>query len=239
MSQISGTLGRIAAITRFPVKSMAGERLEEAEFDWQGLEGDRQYAFVKRGDRSRFPWLTGRDVSAMVLCRARYADPAAPRTAAVTVSTPAGDWPFDHPALSDWLEEQFGRPIDLIQLGIGAYDAMPVSVLTTATLAALERKHGSPLDPRRFRANIVVESDAREGNWAGHRLRLGGEENAAELQMAGLAPRCAMVTIDPDTAVRDAGVLRTVAQAFDNRVACYASIARPGLARIGDEVLLT
>ena len=232
-------LGRIVAITRFPVKSMAGERLEEAELDWQGIEGDRQYAFVKRGDRTRFPWLTGRDVSAMVRCRACYADPAAPRTAAVRVSTPAGAWPLHDPALAGWLEAQAGRPVELIQLGIGAYDAMPVSVLTTATVAELHEKHGATINPRRFRANILVESDAREGDWAGRRLRLGAREDAAALQMADLAPRCAMVTIDPDTAERDPGVLRTVAKAFGNRIACYASIARPGRARVGDEVLLS
>lgn len=64
----------------------------------------------------------------------------------------------------------------------------------------------------------------------------GVEAGGAELLIAYGAPRCAMITIDPDTAKRDAQVLRTVAQRFGNAFTMYASIARPGVLREGDEV---
>jgi len=32
---------RVAEIWRYPVKSMAGERLNRARIDWLGIEGDR------------------------------------------------------------------------------------------------------------------------------------------------------------------------------------------------------
>ena len=89
------------------------------------------------------------------------------------------------------------------------------------------------LDPRRFRTNIVVESGAPEGDWPGRRIRFG---EGAALLLADPAPRCAMVTIDPDTADRDPRVLRTVARHFDAAFATYASVATPGIARIGDPV---
>jgi hypothetical protein len=63
MSESAGSssrvVGRVAGLWRFPVKSMAGEQLDEAELGWHGLAGDRRWAFV-RGDtpRSGFPWLT-------------------------------------------------------------------------------------------------------------------------------------------------------------------------------------
>ena len=227
-------VGHVAAITRYPVKSMAGEPREVAEIDWQGMEGDRQYAFVKRDDATRFPWFTGRDLSELVLYRALYENAADPRRSRLTVTTPDGDCrPIGSPALRERLERVSGRELALIQLGSGTYDAMPLSVVSTASFAALDAAHGAPVDRRRFRANIVIKSDTRESEWDGGQVRFG---NGATLLLAAAAPRCAMVTIDPDTADRDPRVLRTVAKAFGNAFTTYASVARPGGVGMGDEV---
>ena len=51
-------IGHVEAIFRYPVKSMAGERLEVANLGWHGLEGDRRLAFRRIDDRGGFPWLT-------------------------------------------------------------------------------------------------------------------------------------------------------------------------------------
>lgn len=44
-------VGRIAALHRYPVKSMRGESLAQARVGWHGLEGDRCYAFVRAAHR--------------------------------------------------------------------------------------------------------------------------------------------------------------------------------------------
>lgn len=228
---------RVAEITRYPVKSMAAERRTSVEIDWQGIEGDRQYGFVRRGNATRFPWLTGRDCSELVRYRPRFDDPERPRTSPVMVETPDGRrLRLDEPSLREELEARSGVAVDLLQLGIGAYDLMPVSLVTTASLTRLDRLHGSGLDRRRFRTNIVIESDRYEEDWQGQRLRLGSGDDAAVLLLAYLAPRCAMVTIDPDTAERDPRVLRTVARECGNAFTMYASVARPGRVREGDAV---
>src|SRR6266568_3310523 len=51
-------IGQVEAIFRYPVKSMAGERLEVANLGWHGLDGDRRLAFRRMDDRSEFPWLS-------------------------------------------------------------------------------------------------------------------------------------------------------------------------------------
>ncbi len=51
-------IGHVEAIFRYPVKSMAGERLEEAQLGWHGLYRDRRMAFRRIDDRGGFPWLT-------------------------------------------------------------------------------------------------------------------------------------------------------------------------------------
>jgi uncharacterized protein YcbX len=66
------TVGKIASLWRFPVKSMQGEKLGEMEFDGRGALGDRAYALIDRE--------TGKVVSAksvklfpeMLLCSAAY-----------------------------------------------------------------------------------------------------------------------------------------------------------------------
>jgi uncharacterized protein YcbX len=232
-------VGHVAGLHRYPVKSMAGEQLTLAEVDWQGIEGDRQYAFVRKANGTRFPWLTARDVPAMLLHRARFADPAAPKTSAVLVETPDGaELPLHDTLLHGNLEAAAGETVGLLQVARGIYDAMPISIVTTASHAQVEARHGSALDPRRFRANVIVESALPVSEWQGLRLAFGNGGDGAIVQMADPIPRCVLITIDPDTGAKDPRVLRTVAQAFGNAYGVYASPARPGLIRAGDPVRL-
>ena len=41
---ISGDVGSVATLWRFPVKSMAGEQLQDVEVTERGVLGDRAYA---------------------------------------------------------------------------------------------------------------------------------------------------------------------------------------------------
>ena len=170
-----------------------------------------------------------------MLHQARFADPDKPKTAPVEVTAPDG-WRglATDPELAERLAGAAGAPVALMQLAIGAYDSMPVSVVTTAAHSRLEAAHGGPLDLRRFRANIVIDSDLLQDEWAGRRLAFG--EQGAELLVTDGIPRCAMVTIDPDSGERDPGVLRTIAQQFGNRYGAYAAPARKGLIALGDAV---
>lgn len=232
-------VGHVRALNRFPVKSMAGEQLTVAELDWQGIEGDRQYAFVRAANGTRFPWLTGREVPAMALHRARFEDPNRPKTSAVTVETPDGaSLSLHDPMLKAHLEAAAREPAALIQVARGCYDSMPVSIQTSAGHAALEAAHGCALDIGRFRINVIVESDLPATEWQGRRLAFGDDENGAMVQCADPIVRCVMVTIDPETGTKEPRVMRTVAQAFGNTYGIYAGPARPGLIRIGDAVRL-
>ncbi len=230
-------VGHVRALNRFPVKSMAGERLTTAEVDWQGIEGDRQYAFVRAASRTRFPWLTAREVPAMVLHRARFEDPARPKTSAVIVETPDGAITTLHdPLLKAHLEMAAGEPASLIQVARGCYDSMPISIQSGAGHAALEAAHGTALAIDRFRINVIVDSDLPASEWQGQRLAFGNDEDGAVVQCADPIQRCVIVTIDPMTGTKEPRVLRTVAQGFGNAYGIYAGPARPGLIRLGDVV---
>lgn len=233
-------VGTVVALRRYPVKSMRAEALDRAELRRTGLAGDRQYAFVKDAGRPHFPWLTGRDIPALVLHAARYLDPADPDRSPVLVRTPDGDeLALDDPALAARFSAAVGDGVRLRRPDAGAFDAMPVSVLTTALADRVARAHGAAVAPGRFRANVLIEplpGAPPEEEWAGAGLMFG--DGAARLRAECPIPRCAMVTLDPDTAAKDPAVLRTVARRFGNEVGLYCAVERPGAVAVGDPVAL-
>ncbi|NEQ42308.1 MAG: hypothetical protein F6K00_01610 [Leptolyngbya sp. SIOISBB] len=60
-------VGEVEALFRYPVKSMAGEVLEEADLGWHGLEGDRRLAFRRISDRHGSPWLKASKLPELIL----------------------------------------------------------------------------------------------------------------------------------------------------------------------------
>jgi uncharacterized protein YcbX len=234
--------GRVAEIWRYPVKSMRGEPLDRAQLRWTGIAGDRQFAFVRSRDQSRFPWLTGRTAPEMVLNQARTGPGADPRTATLTVTTADGE-SFDvwDPELAHRLSALAGEPVHPMRLGCGAFDQHPVSIVTAGTLNRLNACAGAALDPHRFRINIIIAEspDAPpETEWAGRTLGFGEGPAAPALRIDESADRCVMITIDPETGRRDPGVMRMVAQAFGNRVGLYCAPSALGIVKVGDPVWL-
>ena len=85
-------VGRVVALWRYPVKSMAAERLEEIDVSWAGFAGDRRWAFVRTTiPRSGFPWMTIREKATMLHYRPRFVEPGRPDKSRTMVRTPAGE----------------------------------------------------------------------------------------------------------------------------------------------------
>ncbi|HEV2300278.1 MAG TPA: MOSC N-terminal beta barrel domain-containing protein [Stellaceae bacterium] len=238
---MSSEIGRIAAIWRFPVKSMRGERLAAAELRWSGLDGDRQYAFYRAGDGSRFPWLSGRDLAELVLYEPRYAEPANPRRSPLEVAAPDGtQYGINDGALAARLASAAGRELRLLQLGRGAFDSMPVSVVARRTIEAVGARLGRALEETRFRANIVVDAfdGSAERDWLGATLVFGESEGAPRLRVNRPIPRCRMITIDPATGAKDPAIIETVAAEFMNEIGVYCAPEAVGALSVGDPVRL-
>jgi MOSC N-terminal beta barrel domain len=87
MEAVMTVAGRVAALWRYPVKSMAGEELEAVEVSWNGLAGDRRWAFIRDGQvRSGFPWLTIREQPELAHYRPRFAEPDRPNASLTLVT---------------------------------------------------------------------------------------------------------------------------------------------------------
>ena len=228
-------VGRVAGLWRYPVKSMAGEQLDSVEVSWHGLAGDRRWAFIRAGQvHSGFPWLTIRERPELAHYRPRFADPDRPNAATVLVRTPlGGELDVADPVLA----AGFGPGVRVIKCDRGVFDTMPLSLLTTQSIAGLGRLAGASLEPRRFRPNLLVDSHGRgfpEDAWVGRVLRIGG----LRMRVDKRDQRCVVVTVDPVTLCRNPAILRAIARERDARFGVYGSTMEPGQIAVGDPVEL-
>ena len=228
-------VGRVAALFRYPVKSMAAEELDTVEVSWNGLAGDRRWAFIRAGQvRSGFPWLTIRQRPELARYRPRFAEPARPDASRTLVQTPSGgELDVDDPALA----AELGPGVRVIKQDRGIFDTMPLSLLSTQTVAGLGRMVGADLTAQRFRPNFLVDAPGRdfpEDAWIGRVLRVG----RMRMRVDKPDQRCVVTTIDPVTLRRNRAVLRVIARERDTRLGVYGSTVEPGPVAVGDLVEL-
>ena len=229
-------VGRIVGLWRYPVKSMAAEGLQSAEVGWHGLDGDRRWAFIREGmARSGFPWLTIRENPQMWRYQPRLTDPDRPNACATLVGTPAGaELDVTDPALA----AELGHGARVLRQSRGIFDTFPLSLITTQTIQALGGMIGAPLDPLRFRPNLLVEAASgepfAEDAWVGAVLAVGG----LRMRVDKRDQRCVVVDVDPATGERNPAVLRAVARQRQACLGVYGTTVRPGLVSLGDAVLV-
>jgi len=120
------------------------------------------------------------------------------------------------------------------------FDAFPIHVLTTASLAVmLQSNPTADWDVRRFRPNFFVKTVAGieglvESEWAGRTLRIGAVEVKCEMP----AVRCGMTTNAQAGLAKDNSVLRTIVKEGNQNLGVYASVVSGGEVCEGDRVEL-
>jgi uncharacterized protein YcbX len=219
--------GRVTALNRWPVKSMGGQPVDALRLDERGAAGDRAHALFDefKGARRR---LTARQAPRMLLWRAGYdgAGVAPDDVPFPDLRAPDGrTFGWQDPALAGALAEDLGRPVALRRdLGLMQDLGHTLLVTTQATLDAVGEALGAPLDLRRFRTNVhVVLDDApafAEEAWEGRELTIGD----ATFRLLHPCERCVIPTRDPDTATKQAEILRWLTR---ERGGLFGMNARP------------
>jgi hypothetical protein len=280
-------VGTIAQLWRYPVKSMAGERLEHASITWRGIPGDRGWAIF---DEARSGVTNAKRLPAVLRCRARYmTEPVAGEASpSVEIELPDGATigSGSHDAARR-LSDLFGRPVSLRSLGPAGseaaprinsaedteeafraimgvlpgepmadlseltpdrlrllrqgnfFDALPIHILTRTTLRTLANHAPESIwDERRFRPNMLIDTDVADGypelDWLGRRLRVGD----AVFEIAMGCPRCVMTTRASDGLPEDHRIMRTLVRETRHIAGVYVSVAAEGEVRVGDGVEL-
>ena len=208
----------VAELWRYPVKSLAGERLEQAEIRPDGMIGDR---LVQVYD-ARGHVVTARKHPDLLGHRGTLGPDGEPRI---------DGWPWASPEAAAAITQAVGWKARLERFtGEERFDILPLLVATDGAIAALG------VDGRRLRPNIVVGGvdGLGEREWPGRRLRIG----EVEIAVAQLRARCVMTTYDPDTQVQDPGVLRRIVREFGGTMALDCAALAGGTVRLGDPVTL-
>jgi len=226
-------MSTVAALWRYPVKSMLGETLDSAQITAGGVAGDRALALVDEE--------TGKVVSAknplkwpnLFACRAATAGGGA-----IIITLPDGQTVrSDSADAAERLSAALGRKVGIRSVAPAAptleqfwpehegqanevsaeavagdapagsfFDYSALHILTTATLAALRKVYpqGS-IDARRFRPNLVVEA-AGEGFVENDWVGRTVKIGGARFAISDPCPRCVMPTLAQEELPRDPGL---------------------------------
>jgi len=207
----------VGALWRYPVKTLAGERLDVADITADGIVGDR-IVHVRGPEGVR----TSRRHHRLLGLHASLDPDGQPLVDAMPWTSPEVLERVRAAAGSDALLAPYDGP--------ERFDVLPLLVATDGAISSFGR------DVRRLRPNIVVDGvdGLDEFTWPGAELHIGDVVIALDSRRG----RCPMTTVDPDTLDVDRGVLKDIITRFDGKLALNADVIRPGTVRVGDPVRL-
>ena len=208
----------VAEIWRYPVKTMAGEKLQRAAVGHLGVEGDR----VVHVEDARGRVITSRSHPRFLGHRGSLG-----RHGEVMVDHRR----WDTPEVAADVVDIAGPGARLVRFdGAERFDVLPLLVATDGAIAAFGHDH------RRLRPNIVIGGveGLAEREWPGACLRIG----KVLIGVQDLRLRCIMTSYDPDTLTQDKAITRGIYKRFDGKLALNCFVIEPGEIVVGDEVQL-
>ena len=236
-------IGHVEAIFRYPVKSMAGEPLEDANLGWHGLEGDRRLAFQRMDNRSGMPWLTASKLPDLLRFAPVRGNGSGQGNLPTHICTPEGEQMqvFGEELAAD-IGRRYGAPVQMMQLNHGIFDEADISLIAQDTVREIERLAGRNLNVRRFRPNSVIRllqsTPFQEDEWLGDVLSFGEEDTAPAITVTMRDLRCSMVNLDPDSASAAPEVMKAVVRANQNNAGVYGAVTRIGRLAVGQTIFL-
>ncbi len=222
----------VAALHRYPVKSLTGESVDRLALDARGVVGDRTLAVRTADGGLGSGKTTGRftAVPGLLLVRAATAG------GSVVLTLPDGST-YDAADADGPLSELLGQRVHVVHEDVTSHvDDGPVSLLGTASVAALAAERGADVDPVRFRPNLLLATERAfcEDDWVGRTVQIG----TATLGVTMTSPRCVMVDLETADLPAQQGNLRAVGLLHDACLGVIADVLVPGTVAVGDEVVL-
>jgi len=209
---------KVKEIWRYPVKTMAGEKLRQAGLGSLGIEGDR--VMHVEDDKGRV--ITSRSHPRFLGHKGSLGQHGEIRV---------DGRPWSSPDVAAEVVDIAGPGAKLVHYeGAERFDVLPLLVATDGAIAAFGHDH------RRLRPNIVIGGveGLTEREWPGACLRIG----KVIIGVQDLRLRCIMTSYDPDTLVQDKEITRDIYKRFDGKLALNCFVIEGGEITVGDEVQL-
>lgn len=258
----------VLALYRYPIKSCKGHALREAITDARGIVGDRrmmivdsQGEFITQRDAPRLALIEPviNDDSSMTLrapnkSSVSFMPSNEGRRVKARVWRDVCDAIDQGDEVAAWLQDFLSMPARLVRMAddfvrrvdaryarrpsdqTSFADGYPFLLISQASLDDLNARLDSPIPMNRFRPNIVLSgcNAFAEDDW--REIRIGD----ITFNVVKPCARCAVTTIDQDTAIAGREPLRTLAayRAFGQKVLFGQNLvaANTGVLRVGDEV---
>lgn len=222
----------VVAIHRYPVKGLSHQPLDRAALKaGEMLPFDRAYALALGStvfDPNQPEWMP--KTNFLMLQRdeklAALQTDFDPATQTLTVSRggrPVAKGKLDDPMGKAVIEQFFaaymgeaarGQPKLVAAPGhnFSDYRMKVVSIINLASVKDLERVVGAPVDPLRFRGNLLVEGLPawQEFQWIGKEFRIGD----VPVRTVKRIQRCAATSVNPETAKRDINVVQSLVRGY-------------------------
>ena len=245
----------ISEIWRYPVKSMLGEQLDQANVGPGGIQGDRRWAVV---DAESGVSLSAKRYADLLRCSAWTSD------STVMIRLPDDrEYRVDSAEVARGLSDLLGRQVitrsadatDRIQHefptavteGEGEpflyepdteafFDCAPLQLLTSATLIELQRLlPATTIHRARFRPNFLIQTSEAgfiENDWVNKDVTLG----SLRCQVYDHTRRCIMVALGQGGLPRDTDVIRMILKRNEGRAGVALKTMDSGQLRCGAKV---
>lgn len=209
---------KVVEIWRYPVKTMAGEKLQRIGIGPLGIEGDRVVHVEDRQGRV----ITSRSHPRFLGLKGTLGSDSEPLV---------DGRPWHSPEVAAKVVDIGGPGAKLVRYdGVERFDVLPLLVATDGAIAAFGHDH------RRLRPNLVIGGveGLAERAWPGGCLRIG----KVLIGVQDLRQRCIMTAYDPDTQIRDRDITQEIYRRFEGKLALNCFVIEGGEISVGDEVQL-
>lgn len=250
-------MATVEAIYRYPVKGLSGENLATVTMtEGQSLPYDRVYA-VARGksgiDQNNPVWagkanfLQLMRIEKLATLETVFDD----ETDVLTIKRQGRQ--VSRGKLNDqmgrtlieqffaaYLKDELRTPPKLVKAAGQAFsdtDKPFVSFINLASVKDIERVIPRPIDPMRFRGNILVNDLPawQEFDWVGSKIKVG----TAVFKVEERIGRCAATNVDPKSGERDMTIPRDLVRGFQHSdCGVYATCIEGGEIKPGDGISL-
>lgn len=229
-------VGRVKEIYSYPVKSILGESLSSVLIDPRGIVGDRLWAIKNENGKFGSGKTTRRfqQIEGLFNYKARFLG-----NIPILIMPDGTEYRGDDDRVNKALTESLGIQVTLAkEESISHFDEGPISIITTSALKRISQDLGETVDPRRFRANLLIETEETgllEEEWVDRVIQVGP---SVTLKIIAPLQRCIMVNNSQEELKQDDRILKTLVKNYDALFGVWAKVERCGEVSVGDETII-